>query len=440
MKTVSIVKAALGGGAAILLGGLLAAAPAQASTGKTVPCKTPALIAAITAANNGGGAAINLAPRCTYHLTTAASPNAMLGDTGLPAITSRITLTGFRTTIAGNNSTFRILLVTGSGKLTLNGLTITGGNTPGPGGGIFNLEGTLVLDRSRVTGNASAGGMMSAGGGIASGTLGTGPVGTAVLNFSSVDHNTTSNSAGGILNHGGTLRLNASKVNGNTAAVGGGGIASGPGGQGGPGSSILTVKFSEVNGNTANGGPMAGAGGIANGGTATITTSKVEGNTAPGAAGGGILNHGVMTITGSRVTGNTAPADSVGDQGMGGGIANINLGPVSGTFNGGILTITASQVSRNTASGQGGGIFEATITSNGPAAGGPLTIKFSQVTRNEAAAGGGIFAVPGSPVTLKFTVIAKNIPENWLWGTLWGAVTGCDCCGAVRSPVLVSMD
>ena len=73
---------------------------------------------------------------------------------------------------------------------------------------------------------------------------------------------------------------------------------------------------------------MAGAGGISNGGTATITASKVEGNTAPGAPGGGILNHGVMTITGSRVTGNTAPADSAGDQGIGGGIANINLGPV----------------------------------------------------------------------------------------------------------------
>ena len=42
MKTLSIVKAALGGGAAILLGGLLAAAPAQASTGRTVPCKTQA--------------------------------------------------------------------------------------------------------------------------------------------------------------------------------------------------------------------------------------------------------------------------------------------------------------------------------------------------------------------------------------------------------------
>jgi hypothetical protein len=412
MKTLSIVKTALGGGAAILLGGLLATAPAQASTGNTVPCKTQALIAAINAANGSGGARINLAPGCTYRLTAASSPNAMLGDTGLPAITGRITLNGFRTTIAGNDSTFRILMVTSSGKLTLNGLTITGGNTPGPGGGIFNLEGTLVLNHSRVTGNASAGGMMSSGGGIASGTLGTGPVGTAVLNFSKVDHNTTTNSAAGILNHAGTLILNASKVNGNTAAAGGGGIASGPGGQGGPGSSILVVKFSQISGNTANGGPMAGAGGLSNGGTATIIASKIDGNTAPGAPGGGILNHGIMTITGSKVTGNTAPADGAGDQGIGGGIANINLGPVTGTFDGGVLTITFSQITRNTASGQGGGIFEATITSSGPAAGGPLTIKFSQVTRNKAAQGGGIFAVPGSPVTLKFTVVAKNIPRQ----------------------------
>ena len=76
------------------------------------------------------------------------------------------------------------------------------------------------------------------------------------------------------------------------------------------------------------------------------------------------------------------------------------------------MTIAFSQISRNTASGQGGGIIEATIASNGPAPGGALTIKFSQITRNKAASGGGIFAVPGSPVTLKVTVIAKNIPDN----------------------------
>jgi hypothetical protein len=69
--------------------------------------------------------------------------------------------------------------------------------------------------------------MMSAGGGIASGTNGAGPLGTTTLSFSQVKGNTASGSAGGILNHGGTLILNASQVNGNTAGNGGGGIASG---------------------------------------------------------------------------------------------------------------------------------------------------------------------------------------------------------------------
>src|SRR5271166_1040530 len=293
MKTLSIVKTGLGGGAAILLAGLVAAAPAaHASTGATVPCKPAALIAAISAA-----------PWCTYTLTTANNSNPMTGANGLPVIASKITLNGFHTTIAGNNSTFRIFLVTGTGNLMLQGLTITGGNTPGPGGGIFNLEGTLTLNHSTVTGNTSAGGMMSAGGGIASGTNGTGPVGTTTLNFSQVNGNTTSGSAGGILNHAGTLNLNASQVNGNTAAGGGGGIASGTG-MGGIGGSVLTLNFSQVNGNTSNGGPADGAGGIANGGTATINASAVNGNTAPGAPGGGILNHGTMTITGSQVNRN----------------------------------------------------------------------------------------------------------------------------------------
>ena len=66
-------------------------------------------------------------------------------------ITSPIIVNGFRTTIAGNNSTFRTSLVTSTGNLTLQGLTITGGNTGAPGGGIFNLEGTLTLNCCVVT-------------------------------------------------------------------------------------------------------------------------------------------------------------------------------------------------------------------------------------------------------------------------------------------------
>jgi hypothetical protein len=423
MKTLSVVKAGLGGGAALLLAGFLAAAPAQASTGRTVPCDTGKLITAISAANSGGGGTINLAPWCTYQVTKANNTVPMAGPNGLPVITSRITLIGFHSTIAGNGGAFRILMVTGPGKLTLQGLTITGGNSPGPGGGLLNLEGTLILNHSTVTGNTSAGGMMSAGGGIASGTFGTGPLGTTILNFSQVNGNTTSGSAGGILNHAGTLILNFSQVNGNTAAGGGGGIASGTGGNGGIGSSLLFVNSSQINGNTSYGGPMAGAGGLSNGGTATIKGSLVAGNSAPGAAGGGILNHGVMTISFSQVIRNTAPADSAGDQGLGGGIANINLGQVAtGAVNGGILTITASQVRNNTASGPGGGIFEATITATGLAPGGTLALGASLVTGNAAATGGGIFAVPGSPVTLLVTLVAKNTPDNCAPP---GSVAGC---------------
>jgi hypothetical protein len=47
--------------------------------------------------------------------------------------------------------------------LTLQGLIITGGNTSGPGGGIFNLDGMLTLNHRRVTGalrTAAIGGLL----------------------------------------------------------------------------------------------------------------------------------------------------------------------------------------------------------------------------------------------------------------------------------------
>jgi hypothetical protein len=427
MKAFTIIKAGIGTGAAILL---LAAVPAaQASSGTTVPCSGPGggpagLIAAISTANASGGAMINLAAGCTYALTAANNTNPMLGDNGLPVITSRIILNGFGTTIAGNDTSFRILMVTGSGNLTLQGLAVTGGNTGGLGGGIFNLEGTLTLDHSNVTGNASEGAMMSAGGGIASGTLGAGPLGTTTLNFSQVNGNTTSGSGGGILNHAGALTLNASQVNGNTAAVGGGGIASGTGGMGGNGSSMLTVNFSQVNGNTSNGGPLAGAGGIANGGTAIINASQVNGNTAPGAFGGGILNHGAMTINLSQVDNNATPPASPGGQGGGGGIANLNITPLTGVPDSGILTVNLSQVRNNSAGGPGGGILEDGVNPGDSlgAPGGPLTLKASQVTGNTAAEGGGIYASSGSPVALKLTLVARNVPDNCF---PLGGIPGC---------------
>jgi hypothetical protein len=378
----SALSAVVVAGALVAFAGLPAGV-ALAGTGSKVPCSGPGggaagLVAAINAANAAGGGAISLAPGCTYALA-AADNSGPLGANGLPVVTSRITIAGAHSTIARSSSQqFRIVEVDGpGGNLAASGLTITGGDTGGPGGGVFNNAGTLRLNASVVTGNASEGGMMSAGGGIASGTIGAGPLGTLVLNASEVTGNTTSGDAGGILNHAGTAVLNASRVDHNTSGSGGG-IASGPGNPDSPvTASSLTLNGSRVDHNTATeGGGEGAAGGIANGGLAVIRGSSIDHNSAPGGIGAGIANHGTMTITGSRITGNTAPTDSAGNAGTGGGIANANFGiPPSGGS--GVLTIKGSRVTGNFASGGGGGIVN-----------------------------------QGGTVTLKGTRVAGNVPDN----------------------------
>jgi hypothetical protein len=363
----SLLSAAAAVGAVVAFAGLPAGL-ALAGTSARVPCSGPGggaagLVAAINAANAAGGGAISLAPRCTYTLTAA--DNNSFGGNGLPVITTPITIAGANATIARSSAQqFRIFEVDGpGGSLAASALTITGGDVGGPGGGVFNNAGTLRLNASVVTGNASEGGMMSAGGGIASGTIGNGPAGTLVLNASQVTGNTTSGDAGGILNHAGTAILNASRVSGNTSGSGGG-IASGPGNPDSPvtGSS-LTLNGSRVDHNTATEAGGA-AGGIANGGLAVIRGSSVDHNSAN--VGAGIGNHGTMTIAGSQITGNTAPTDSAGTPGVGGGIANANFGfpPTGGS---GVLTIKGSKITGNSASGTGGGIInqDGTVTLTG---------------------------------------------------------------------------
>jgi hypothetical protein len=419
-------KLALVIGAALLVLAVAPVTAASASTSVTVPCSgtgggAAGLIAAITAANGGGGGTINLAAGCNYALTTSNNGTTTgmpaPGLNGLPVVTSVITVVGSDTTIAANNTDFRIFEVDGpGGNLTLEGLTISGGNSS-IGGGILNAEGAVTLDQSVVTGNTAQVG----GGGIASGVVNPahlGPIGTLTLNASHVNNNTALASGsgggggGGILNHAGTLTLNAnSQVNDNTSDGGGGGIASGNGngGAAGTGSSTLIVNSSEVNDNTSNGGPMAGAGGIANGGVATIVGSEVNGNHAPGASGGGILNHGSMTITSSIVDDNTVPSDAKGDSGFGGGIANANFGVVNNAPNSGVLVVTGTQIDSNTASGLGGGIFEAGANAVGPdIPGSPLTLASSQVINNVSGSGGGLYATVGSTVTLNGTLVGGD--------------------------------
>ena len=136
---------AAGGLAALASGALFGAAAGAAASSVNVPCAGggSALAAAVAAANGSGGGTINLDKGCTYTLSVN---NMDMGPNGLPVVVSAITMNGNGATISGNNHV-RVLDIDGAdgGRLTLNNITITRGNSPGPGGGIFNNEGATTL-------------------------------------------------------------------------------------------------------------------------------------------------------------------------------------------------------------------------------------------------------------------------------------------------------
>jgi len=388
-----------GGAAAHAPGGAAAHGHGGATAHGGVPCTgagggAAGLAAAIDAANASGGGVISLASGCTYSLTSANNTLPGVGANGLPVITTAITINGDGgATIAGNNSNFRILAISGQtgGSLTLNGITITGGNVSGDGpagfgGGILDLAGTLTLNHSVVTGNTASG----AGGGIASGTMGPGPGATLSLNNSEVSSNTVPPSGmggGGILNLSGALTIDNSTIDHNTAS-GGGGIVSGNGTGGGAGS-LITINNTVISNNSATGGEETGGGGISNGGTLQMTNTDLTGNDADGGVGGGLLNHAAATLTNVTITGNTAA--------IGAGIANVNLQGIpspGATPPVPALTLNSVTVTGNTASVAGGGVAQ-----------------FSP------------FGAPFGTIEVQHAQVSGNSPNNC---SPVGSVAGCD--------------
>jgi hypothetical protein len=216
-----------------------------------------------------------------------------------------------------------------SGTVTISGLTVTNGTSPGTGGGIANYGAMLTINSSTVSGNTA-----EEGGGIIND-------GTLTINSSTVSDNTatTDNGGGGISNEiGGTATITSSTVSGNTST--------GPYGGGIYNDGTLGINSSTVSGNTgrAGGGIFNDYSGFPD--TLTINSSTVSDNTATTNGGGGIFNDATLGINSSTVSGNTATnAD-------GGGIVNLT----------GTLTINSSTVSDNTATGAAGIDNFATLT------------------------------------------------------------------------------
>lgn len=262
--------------------------------------------------SKGNGAdTIKLKPSTTYVLASA--NNATFGPTGLPVITSTITINGFDSTIKRDtnksDSKFRLVAVGASGKLTLNDLTLSGGLTGWPpefpyydcglglvGAGILNF-GSLKMTNSRLSDNAS---QAFNGGGLASS-------GTATLYSTEIANNSTADDGAGIAACG-KLAIFDSQIGANSANEIGGGV-------------LISSGEAYIDSTTILRNDAVTGGGISNSGSLSLVNSTVAYNNAgsrysPHFGGGGIANQDLLRVFNSTISNNSAK------NGIGGGIYN----------------------------------------------------------------------------------------------------------------------
>lgn len=292
----------------------------------------------------GSGADMIVLPTGTQTLTSAYTN--YFGPTGLPVITSQITIEGNGATISRSKKVpeFRLIAVSSTGDLTLQNMTLGGAlSTHYVGGAVLN-HGTLTITSSIISGNTAENG----GGVFNSGTL------------SISDSTTISKNTAKLIIYMGSY---------NVGGYGGGIFNSG----------ILTITDSTITGNKA----YEGGGMFNNAGAATIANSTISTNSAVpvkfcpskkhcylyGGSGAGVLNvfGGDLTVTDNTIiTGNKANS--------GGGLFNYSA----------TLTIENSTVTKNSAKNYGGGVYNH----------GSLTVTSSTITGNKAKVGPNIYDAP----------------------------------------------
>lgn len=349
--------------------------------------------------------------------------NITYGSTGLPVITSAVTITGNGATIKRKlNKTpgFRIFAVDNAGDLTLDNVTVRGGRKLSiKGGGVYSL-GVVAITNSTISGNRA-----QYGGGVYS------SYGVLTITGSTITGN-KAGSGGGVATYNGTLTINNSTISNNTASTGiGPGYADG----GGVFSKAVHVTYSyptsivssTITGNRARFGGGVYARNTGVGSEVTIDGSTISQNTAT-LSGGGIYNYaGSVAITNSSViTDNRAVKH-------GGGIYNKS----------GELSIDNSTVSNNTATGRaisgGGGIYNyvnadliittaTTISGNRSRFGGGVFNSgyfyldpTSTISTNTAiVTGGGVYNYNKAPATYTFNytpgTVTGNTPDDVVSG------------------------
>ena len=271
------------------------------------------------------------------------------------------------------------------------GLTLTGGDVDGGGGGVASAERLSVID-CVVSANAATAG----GGGILSFN------GELSVSGSTISNNTAMADGGGVVGVNGPVTIESCTISGNTTTENGGGIVSYIG--------ALSIVNSTVSGNSS----TNDGGGIYKYGTGnlTITGSTISGNSAAGDGGGVFTATGLTAISYSTIRGNHANGDGGGINLELDGVVSIVGSTVSGNSaddgggirNDGKLTVSSSTLSGNVASARGGGIFSNTDLTGMHT----TTVVNSTISGNSAATvGGGIYNIDGLAV-IRHSTITNN--------------------------------
>jgi hypothetical protein len=258
------------------------------------------LIEAINSANNniseGGCVAqssygddiILLPPEISTHTLTTVNIDS-LGATGLPLITSHITIEGEGTnhisierSEAFGIPKFRIFQVRSGGSLILKNIRIVGGDVDALGGGLYVVGGgELTLRNSTVTNN-------------------------------------NAHSGGGIANQDATILLSKSAIVDNHAFQAGSGTGGGINIRSVSGSALATVIDSTISANTARIG--AGISINGEGSSTSVINSTISDNHASANGGGGgigindFVDGMIVSVRNSIISGNTHPVNFGGQE------------------------------------------------------------------------------------------------------------------------------
>lgn len=296
-------------------------------------------------------------------------------------------------------------------NVTLQGMTLTGGDVSGDGGAIatredLTIEGVAIVDNATGPGTAGANGAPGQDG----------------------DNGTRGGHGGGIFSSGGNLTIIDSTISGNATGAGGAGGNGGDGangtngqdggdggygGSGGYGGGIfsdggdLDISNSTISGNSTGSGGMSGSAG--QGGEPDLGGSGGSGGNGGdggyGGNGGGIYSSvGEITISGSTISGNFTGAGNSGANGADGGSgATGGDGGYGGNGGngGGMYSVEGSlEISSSTITGNWAG--------NGGAGGGSGLGGFLGGDGNDGN-GGGVNSLGNDPVNVDNSIIAANL-------------------------------